>query len=590
MTKHHAERAPVRAAPKENRPDEAFDPDRWDMLSHSGWQYLLDLRRSDTSVLCYDCKEGATSLLLSRLYRQVTVVNARAEQLEKIERRLALEGVTAARYRIVRRAADFLAPGEPPFDGIVIHDLEASIVRRAQDGEELMPLQDLLDAAFAALAPDGFAYIGMRNRLSYLRVRDGWRNAANRRALTADAVRRALAAAGFGAVAAYQLLLEGTRVAEIIPRGGYRSAIGAFAFGEKFKQAALGRWGAPRFASGYGLVAYKDDVPRQSALERLLNGHDAYGLPIPPGRHELKRYLVVNWGKVILSIGQGASRYGDYVLILTGEAEPTLRRRREAKVLGALAARPLSLGNCIPRFLGEFALDGASCFVMRDFPGVSIDRPVRWLDELTDQAVDFIARFHSETRSAATITEPVYARLFGDLFRRASAQNAPVALELAALEAAVRAVVMGMTLPIVWLHGDFKIENLIFDDATRELLGVIDWEHSDEYGLPLLDPLYLLLYNRMLRESVDLLSALGSLVVAGPRENEREVFAHYASQMPVSVPAQRILQAMFFVHHIGVRYKYLYDSEEEVRRVRDMLKLLERASGAAHPADGARRS
>jgi len=244
VTKHHAERAPVRAAPKENRPDEAFDPDRWDMLSHSGWQYLLDLRRSDTSVLCYDCKEGATSLLLSRLYRQVTVVNARAEQLEKIERRLALEGVTAARYRIVRRAADFLAPGEPPFDGIVIHDLEASIVRRAQDGEELMPLQDLLDAAFAALAPDGFAYIGMRNRLSYLRVRDGWRNAANRRALTADAVRRALAAAGFGAVAAYQLLLEGTRVAEIIPRGGYRSASARSRLGRnssKLRSAGGGR-------------------------------------------------------------------------------------------------------------------------------------------------------------------------------------------------------------------------------------------------------------------------------------------------------------------------------------------------------------
>lgn len=587
--KHYAEQVSVRVAPNEDYPDKAFGRAGSDRFGHGGWQYLLDLRRSDASVLCYDCTEGATSLLLSRLYRHVTVINARAEQLEKIERRLAREGVTAVSYRIVRQAADFLLLDDAPFDGIVIHDLGARIVRSARDGGSLLSLEYLLKGAHAVLAPDGFAYIGMRNRHSYLRLRDGWRNAADRRSLTADAGKRALAAAGFRAIASYPLLLEGTRVAEMIPRGGYRSATGAFAFSEKFKQIALSRWGAPHFASGYGLVAHKDDAPRQSALDRLLNGHAVFGLPIPPGRHELKRYLVLNWGKVILSIGQVSTRYGEYVVILTREEQPTLRRRREAKVLRALAARPLSLGKYIPRFLGEFAVDGANCFVMREFPGVSIDQPVPWLGELTAQAADFIGRFHSETRCAATIDEAAYSRLFGELFRSARAQNAPVAPELASLERAVRAAVMGMELPVVWVHGDYKIENLIFDDTTRELLGVIDWELSDERGLPLLDLLYLLIYNRKRRESVDLLSALGSLVLRGPKEEERGVFARYAGRVPVSASAQNVLQAMFFVHHIGVRYTYLFDSEEEVRRVREMLGLLEQTIGAEHPVGDPKR-
>jgi len=581
--KHHAVQAPVQAAPKEVQPDDASGPVRWDMFRQSGWQFLLDLRRSDASVLCYDCSNGATSLLLSSLYRHVTVINARAEQLELIERRLSLEGVTAVSYGIVRKAADFLVLPNPPYDGIVIHDLDASIVRRARDEDDLPSLDELLKGANAILAPDGFAYIGMRNRNSYLRVRDGWRNVADRRSLTPGAGKRALAAAGFPAVVSHPLLLEGARIAALIPESGYRSATGAIAFRERFKECALNKWGASRFASGYGLVAHKDAAPRQSALDRLLNGRAVYGLPIPAGCHKLKRYLVLNTGKVFLSIGQGSSRYGEYVLILTGDSLPTLRRRREAKVLRALAARSLSLSRFFPRFVGEFSVDGAFCFVMREFPGFSIDRSVRWLDELTAQAVDFIARFHLETQCAATIDESVYSRLFGDLFRRAGVQNAPVALELASLEAAVRAVVMGMELPIVWFHGDYKIENLIFDDTTRDLLGVIDWELSEEHGLPLLDPLYLLIYNRILRESVDLLSALGSLVLQGLREDERSVFASYASHIPLSVSAQKVLQAMFFVHHIGVRNTYMYDSEEEVRRVREMLTLLEQATGAGRP-------
>ena len=578
--KHCAEDPPAWTATEESQPDEPVGPVRWDSLSHRGWQYFLDLRRSDASVLCYDCMEGATSLLLSRLYRHVTVINARAEQVEKIQRRLSMEGVTAVSYRIVRQAADFLALGNPPYDGIVIHDLAGTIVRRVQRGDDLPSLEELLKGAYAVLAPDGFAYVGMRNRHSYSRLREGWRNAAYRRSLTVGAGRQMLAAAGFRAIASYPLLLEGPRIAEVIPARGYRSARGALSFGEKFKESALGRWGARQFASGYGLVARKDDAPTESALERLLNCHREYGLPIPPGPLELKRYLVLNWGKVILSIGTGPSRYGEYVLVLTGERLPTLRRRREARMLSALAERQLATGKLIPRFLGEFPVDGATCFVMRAFPGLSIDQPVPWLDQLTAQAADFISRLQSETCCTTTIDEAAYSRLFGDLFHRARARNAPLVPELASLEAAVRAVVMGMELPIVWFHGDYKIENLIFDDTTQELLGVIDWELSDEHGLPMLDLLYLLIYNRTLRESVDLLSALGSLVLRGPRENERSVFARYTSQVPVSTSVQKILQAMFFVHHFGVRYKYLLDSEEEVRRVREMLVVLERAARA----------
>ena len=491
-------------------------------------------------------------------------------------------------YQVVRGAEDFGALRDAPYAGIVIHDLEASVVRRgkAEDGQP--SLQELLEGAREVLEPGGFAYVSMRNRLSYSRVRDGFRNPIYRRCLTAGTGALALAAAGFGTVASHAFLLEGPCIAELVAPAGYLAARGAFSLAEKFKRFALGRRGARVFAAGYGLVARTDASPPHGVLERLLNGHDEYGLPISPGPHELKRYLVMNWGKVILSIGPASSKYGEYVLVLTRERQPTLHRRREALVLVALAERPLSQAGCIPRFLGEFAVDGASCFVMRAIAGVSIDRHSPWHEELTVSAVEFIAVFHSETRSCTMLDERVYGRLFGSLFARARERNEQLAPELERLEREVRAAVIGVEMPVVWLHGDYKIENMLFNETTRQLQGVIDWEHSEESGLPRLDLLYLLAYNRVLTRGGDLLAAVRDFVVDGPTEFERRMFERYDAIVPGTAHAAGILNAMFFIHHIGVRFKYALESDEVARGVRDLLLLLTGAV-AARKAAGAGR-
>ena len=564
------------------RNDEPVSPILWDMFREGGWQYLLNPQEGNGSVLCYDCTEGGIALLLTHMYRHVTLIHASKDHLERIRRRVSLEGVTAIRYQVVREASDFRTLADSPYTGFVIHDFEATVFRRGKGDGERPVLHELLAGAREVLSPDGFVYISMRNRLSYSILRDGWSNPIYRRCMTSMSAKRALTSAGFGDVQAHPFILEGPYVSELVPEGGYLAAKGGFSLVEKFKQIALGRRGSRYFAAGYGLVARKDALPFRSTLERLLNGHAEYGLPIPPGRLELKRYLVLNWGKVILSVGSKLSKYGEYVLVLTRERRPTFHRRREAETLRALAERKLSQGDRIPRFLGEYPVDGAACFVMRTIPGISIDRPGPGLEALTGQAVGFICVFHAETLNRVKIDEQAYARLFGDLFRKATARYAPLAPELAQLERLVRAGIIGTELPIVWMHGDFKIENMIFSETEKELRGVIDWEHSVECGLPMLDILYLLTYNRALCAAGDLLPAIRSLIVRGPSEFERRMLARYAGHVPVEASLEKILQAMFFVHHIGVRFKYIFESELVVSGLREMLSLL---AGALHRAE-----
>ena len=34
----------------------------------------------------------------------------------------------------------------------------------------------------------------------------------------------------------------------------------------------------------------------------------------------------------------------------------------------------------------------------------------------------------------------------------------------------------------MWMHGDFKIENVVVDERSCRLLGVIDWERAAKAG------------------------------------------------------------------------------------------------------------
>ena len=108
---------------------------RLEVFWHSGWQYLLDLRSRDAAVLCYDCTEGATALLLARLYRHVTVIHASAAQLRMIEQRLAPEGLDSVDYHVAGKAEDFPALPLRRYDVAIIHDPQGSTVRRTESGE-----------------------------------------------------------------------------------------------------------------------------------------------------------------------------------------------------------------------------------------------------------------------------------------------------------------------------------------------------------------------------------------------------------------------------------------------------------------------
>ena len=96
----------------------------------------------------------------------------------------------------------------------------------------------------------------------------------------------------------------------------------------------------------------------------------------------------------------------------------------------------------------------------------------------------------------------------------------------------------------------------------------------------LLDLLYLLTYNRTLKGGGDLLAALQDFVVTGPTNFEKHMLRRYERAVPDGAYPPGVLNAMFFVHHVAVRYKYTLDSDRVAEAVRDVLSLLTKPMAA----------
>lgn len=232
-------------------------------------------------------------------------------------------------------------------------------------------------------------------------------------------------------------------------------------------------------------------------------------------------------------------------------------------------------------------LGNTHCYVIDRLPGVTLDVDCEALDAVTDQAVEFAIDLHLASSQRVTIDESNYRRLFWNLVEAAQARMPSIADELQTWDEPLRACVMGAVLPTVWMHGDYKVENVMYEQRHRKLTGVIDWELARGPGLPLLDPLYLLIYNRQIRGE-DRFQCIGDILWRD-RCNavEREQLRRYAERVGIAEHLRPALGAMFVMHHFGCRLHFGPDgaSLEKARGViRDARAMLERSAATAGTA------
>jgi SAM-dependent methyltransferase len=549
-------------------------------FDRAGWRFLVRPGPLDR-LLCLDTLFGSTALGLSSMCRQLSVIQFNAHFLQVIQQRFHDKGVSNTDYAHISPHNISLPFPDHHFDGFVLYDLGMAFPWQTIGRTTLAPvgLRKLFIEVHRVLKHDGFLYVGVPNRCGYTR----WGKALRRERSSAGVtsampwiswhqMRRLLRQVGLQTVQPYRLVLDDDRLVEIVLERRYRSVKNRFTYKEAVKELLLseplGSWVAP----AYGLVAFKG---KSSAnfLDRLITDLKQRGV-LPARTQEpsvVKRYQILH-GKVILSVGRARAPYGEKIVVLPLEATVSARRRHEAAILRELVRTGVQLASMIPTFYGEGRVDRQQYFVQRELPGQSVDVDGPWLHAVTQHAAQVLLTFHAETAQSHIVDNAVFTRLFSDPLRCVIDKLGPgIESAVESIEAALRERLWGRWMPTVWTHGDYKIENVLIDRHTRAIQGVIDWDLSQPEGLPLLDLLYLIAYNRVIREGKVIADFfLGHILPKRFSPFEESICHTYIRDIGLDDAVIDALHIMFWIHHVAYRVEsiqFLEHMMEEMRVV-----------------------
>ena len=525
----------------------------------AGWELLTGVLQG-AAVLCVD-DLGDVVLALAPLCAQVRVLLVPvADRLQA-----ASAAMNWATHVDAIDASDPDAYHPPPsgmFDGLVLHDptgrLDAALpggidAVLAHAGPMLRP------GAFVYLAaPSKFAVGGPSSPVTVPRLRRRsrrrWMSLLRRYSVEHQTV--------------HPLVIDDSgRLAEVLSARDYAMTRNHGQLRERAKSVFWGKFAARWFTPAIAIVGWIGSRGRPMH-EQMTSTMRERGMNVDAW----SRQLVLRSGKIIVTYPCGDPDAGPgWVVVATADALAIARRERESRILSQLHVQlPPALGDLLPVPVDRFKITGLECFVLERMPGVTADAVLPALHDVSANAAEFLFALHRATRGDVTMTEAGWLLRLGWIFDQAVLHNPAVASELRLLEASLRTKVIGMPWVDVVCHGDFKIENVMYDPKTWELTGVIDWEHAKLVGLPYIDLAYLIVYNRMLRGQSWIEAAHNLVLSTDIDEREQLLKWRYwevADLPPLMVP---LLRAIAPVHHIGCRWHGNW-TPAEVLALRTML-------------------
>jgi ubiquinone/menaquinone biosynthesis C-methylase UbiE len=173
-------------------------------------------------------------------------------------------------------------------------------------------------------------------------------------------------------------------------------------------------------------------------------------------------------------------------LPLTSRAQ--MRMAVEAANLRTIASpqRPL-----VPQPIAEGEYQGQAYFATRTFPGITGLKFLGDHEKLSPalrQATDFLIGFHRDTQREQVCNDQWVHDNFDWLVDSICERGADVA----ELKVLCRHGLLGKRVLNVMSHGDFSLQNLVFDPHAIKLTGVVDWDLAEQQGWPFQDLIHLL--------------------------------------------------------------------------------------------------
>ncbi len=456
------------------------------MFSAKGyeWSFLCPADPAKRALLI-PAPWSITPLVLSGRFAELVVWDPeprRAELLRRFYKNLRLP------VRVIDGPLDRMAHHTERYSLVALEDSFAQLTDRVP--------ADVLSWAACLLEPDGQCCVVTANRLGLSTFRGGvlspvrglgqlFRHSHPLPSL--DGLRRRLRRASLVAQSTYSLYPNHRQPREIL---GWSGTLPRHVRSQFFR--LLDRLGLiARIHDGFMVIAGQERLAPGFVEQLLMRLRDALSLEAVPAVVECR---VQRTGLLLFFIS--LHDQGDGVLRLPLHHRGALRMDAARRVLARLAERAPQIYSLAPEQLAFGALAGTPYTLERKLSGVpaaeliTTSRTDTYILEEAFQFLDRLSRVHFLSRQiddefAADYFEPVIATL-----RR---HHPKLLHELNALQAFLVRSTQGQKLPLIWVHGDFNVKNVLFHPAGKRLSGVVDWDQGKELGLPLQDLLHFIL-------------------------------------------------------------------------------------------------
>jgi ubiquinone/menaquinone biosynthesis C-methylase UbiE/aminoglycoside phosphotransferase (APT) family kinase protein len=206
-----------------------------------------------------------------------------------------------------------------------------------------------------------------------------------------------------------------------------------------------------------------------------------------------------------------------------------MRMKVESSNLHSISSRPRTL---VPNLIAEGQFQGQDYLVTPAFSGVSgarVARRSRNHAMILRQAAGFITEFHRQTIHEQVCTEQWLLENFDALVDYIDKLGGNVA----ELKALARRDLLAKRVLTVTTHGDFSLQNLVFNPQSCQLTGVVDWDLADTRGWPGHDLLHLLVAREYETHACTFNEAVITILkrIRDGRGMERELFDSYLAAL-----------------------------------------------------------
>ncbi|MFA5118293.1 MAG: phosphotransferase [Candidatus Omnitrophota bacterium] len=516
----------------------------------AAFKFLLSIKNRKR-LLTIDTLFGTTTLSLAQDYERVYCLHPEMDMVRCIKERAALKGVKNISFARVS-PAKHLPFRESFFDGIVLHNIENlwdtkwPVMRKV----EMTFIESLMKECARVVSPTGFIFVSFKNRMGRFIVN---RNLNEKRPFSLVDIERLIRSESLKIHKTYLLMPESVFAEEIVDvsvkpyeykrQPGLRELIKYFVVSSRFFKY---------FAPALG-VLISFDTGYVSFIEEIID--DYRRRFAPECRISIKKFLICSAHTILLMVDFDNEKRGAIIRIPLNE-EGLKRCMDNFEILRNLRQVNDILKKEVPAALAEGEHQGKKYFVETELLGITLTNQSSHINECMLQAVETLIDFHMATSRSIFIDVEVFDAYFSGYFSdcRAMLRKRGIVDTLEDFEVYVKKRLLNRRLNLVWMHGDYKIDNFIVSPGTFRIKGIIDWDLSRKEGLPLLDILYLFGYNDVLFLQRNISEVFANkFLPLNLNEFESGLLKKYQVALDVPDGLFMPLLVMFWLHHIVYR-------------------------------------